>query len=100
MTTATRGTATFRPRARLIRLLGNELISDEVMAVVELVKNGYDADARTVTVGLSALAEPNESWISVEDDGDGMGLDTVLGAWLEPATGHKRRGGRKHRTAL
>lgn len=100
MVTATRGTATFRPRARLIRLLGNELISDEVMAVVELVKNAYDADTRTVTVGLHDLGEPESSRISVGDDGDGMALETVLGAWLEPATGRKRRGGRKQRTSL
>lgn len=92
------GTAPFRPRARLIRLLGDELISDEVMAVVELVKNAYDADASTVTIGLHDAADPDRATIFVRDDGIGMTLDTVLSSWLEPATDHKRRGGRKRRT--
>src|SRR5260370_37276691 len=47
-----RGSISFRPHARLIRLLGDELISDEIMATVELVKNGYDADATTVSISL------------------------------------------------
>src|SRR5262249_36165470 len=44
------GHAKMRPRARLIALLGDELISDEPVAVVELVKNSYDADATRVVV--------------------------------------------------
>ncbi|MCC6960302.1 MAG: ATP-binding protein, partial [Dehalococcoidia bacterium] len=100
LTRLTSGTAPFRPRARLIRLLGDELISDEVMAVVELVKNAYDADAREVLVGLYALNDPETARLEVRDDGEGMDLDTVLHAWLEPATDRKRRGGRKRRTAL
>jgi hypothetical protein len=39
------GRARMRPRARIIALIGDELISDEAVAVVELVKNAYDADA-------------------------------------------------------
>lgn len=34
-----------RPRARILRTLGEELISNETVAVIELVKNAYDADA-------------------------------------------------------
>jgi hypothetical protein len=40
------GHAIMRARARLISLIGDELISDEPVAVVELVKNAYDADAK------------------------------------------------------
>lgn len=97
MVTVSSGTATFRPRARLIRLLGDELISDEVMAVVELVKNSYDADASEVIVAIDS--EPG-SRIEVRDNGTGMDLDTLLHSWLEPATDHKRRHGRKQRTPL
>ena len=82
--TPTSGVAPFRPRARLIRLLGDELISHEVMAVVELVNNAYDAEARQVTVGLYDLANPDAARIEIHDDGTGMSLDTVLHAWLEP----------------
>jgi hypothetical protein len=39
------GSLVMRPRSRIIALLGDELISDESVAVVELVKNSYDADA-------------------------------------------------------
>ena len=39
------GSIAFRPRARLLKLIGEELISDDVVAVSELVKNSHDADA-------------------------------------------------------
>ena len=42
----------FQPRARIIKLLGDELITNEVIAIVELVKNSYDADATFVKVIL------------------------------------------------
>lgn len=76
-----------RPRARLVGLIGEDLISDEPVAVVELVKNSYDADATQVAVHFDS-AEPTE--LRVEDDGHGMELDTVLGAWFEPGTVAKR----------
>lgn len=94
------GSAPFRARARLIRLLGEELISDEVMALVELVKNAYDADARHVDVRFLRLSDLAGACIEVQDDGSGMDLDTVLYRWLEPATDHKRGGPRKRRTGL
>ncbi len=94
----TTGSTRFRPRARLIRLLGEELISDEVAAVVELVKNAYDADASAVSIRIVNAAI--EGLIEIRDDGAGMSLETLLNAWLEPATSFKRRGGRKRRTAL
>lgn len=89
------GSSPFRARARLIRLLGEELISDEVMAVVELVKNGYDADARRVRVVLEGVTsrENGAGLIRIEDDGYGMDLQTILYSWMEPATHHKRAKG-------
>lgn len=92
------GQTTFRPRARLIRLLGEELISDEVMAISELVKNAYDADATVVTVRLVNARDPSNGWIEIRDDGCGMSLQTLLDAWLEPATSFKRNGAGKKRT--
>ena len=81
------GASTLRPRARLISLIGEDLISDEAVAVVELVKNSYDADARRVSVRFDA----DESRLVVEDDGHGMSLDTVLQTWFEPGTVSKKR---------
>ncbi len=83
------GKQTFRPRARLVSVLGEQLIRDATVGLLELVKNGYDADANRVTVKLLNLSDQEKTVIIVEDDGYGMDLDTILYKWLEPATGHK-----------
>jgi len=77
-----------RPRARLISLIGEELISDESVAVVELVKNAYDADATVVSVAFDS-DDPN--MLTISDDGIGMTLDTVKTGWFEPGTVLKKR---------
>lgn len=81
-----RGSAVFKPRARLLSLLGEQLITSEVIAVVELVKNAYDADATLVSVRFEKASDPEEGMITVEDNGFGMTLDTILNVWLEPGT--------------
>jgi signal transduction histidine kinase len=68
------------------------------MAITELVKNAYDADSTRVTVRLSGVEDPTAGCIEIRDDGSGMSLETVLDAWLEPATSFKRRRGFKERT--
>src|SRR6185295_1959610 len=79
-----------RPRARLLRTLGQELISNEVVAVIELVKNAYDADATRALVRFSAPLEIGKGRIEVIDDGHGMSVGTVKGVWMEPATAAKK----------
>lgn len=78
----------FRPRARLLQLLGDQLIGTPRLAVFELVKNAYDADAESVTVTLKGL-RTDEPSIVVQDDGDGMTLDTIRDIWLVPAHDHR-----------
>lgn len=78
----------FRPRARLLQLLGDQLIGTPRLAVFELVKNAYDADAEHVTVTLHEINSPNAS-IVVEDNGDGMSLETIRDIWLVPAHDHR-----------
>lgn len=73
----------FRPRARLLALLGEQLIDNARLAVFEMVKNAYDADANTVVVTLTK-PEKNSGSISVVDDGSGMTLETLTDVWLEP----------------
>ena len=80
----------FRPRARLLQLLGDQLIRSPRLAVFELVKNAYDADARRAQVTMHELRTPNAS-ISVIDDGDGMSLDVVRDIWFVPGHDHKAR---------
>lgn len=84
------GTARLRPRARIMRTLGDELISSEAVAVIELVKNAYDADATRVIVRFHEPLERGQGGIDVIDDGHGMTLDTILGTFLEPATSFRR----------
>ena len=78
------GSIEFRPRARLLKLIGEELISDEVVAITELVKNAHDADASSVVISFTGVAE-GDGEIVVSDDGTGMSLETLLGSWMEPA---------------
>ncbi len=87
-----RGSAAFRPRARVIKALGEDLIPDDNTAVIELVKNSYDASARKVTVRLVDPSDVRTGAIEVIDDGHGMSLDTVLTTWMEPAVAAKRAG--------
>ena len=83
--------ASFRPCARMLRLLGDQLIRDPRIAVFELLKNAYDADAAEATVTLRRIEDEGEASIVVEDDGSGMTFETVTGAWLEPGTDHRER---------
>ena len=80
----------FRPRARVLQLLGDELIGSARLAVFELVKNAYDADANEVVVRLD-LTEAQEPTITVIDDGDGMTLDVLQSVWLVPGNDHRQK---------
>ena len=80
----------FRPRARLLQLLGDQLIGSARLAVFELVKNAYDADAETVTVMLRDVESSSASLV-VEDDGEGMSLETIRDIWLVPGHDHRER---------
>jgi signal transduction histidine kinase len=87
------GTVSFEPRARIMKLLGGELVSDEVVAVTELVKNAYDADARTVTIEFRDVLS-GDSEIIVSDDGHGMSIEEVTDYWMQPG-GTTKSGARK-----
>lgn len=87
----------FRPYARLMNILGDQLITDKKVAVVEIVKNSYDADASKVqirfcnmsNVGFNSLPKDEQAYIEIEDDGTGMSLDIIKNVWLRPATPNK-----------
>lgn len=81
--------ARFRSKARLVEILGEHLIKDNTVGLLELVKNAYDADAEQVEIWLENLESPRKTTITVRDNGDGMTLATVEGPWLEPANGAK-----------
>jgi signal transduction histidine kinase len=85
------GINVLRPRARLLRTFGDELISSETVAVIELVKNSYDADATKVWIRFHEPLEVDKGMIEVIDNGHGMSLDTIQSAWMEPATLLRKR---------
>ncbi len=81
---------TFTPRGRLMLLLGDHLIRDAGIAVFELVKNAYDADATKCVIRLHGVQSDNASArIAIEDDGVGMDLATVIEIWLSPGARHR-----------
>lgn len=80
------GTGILRPRARIMRTLGDELISSETVALIELVKNAYDADATRVLIRFMPHSTQGDGGIDVLDNGHGMSLETIRSAWMEPAT--------------
>ncbi|GHD68921.1 hypothetical protein GCM10007164_11230 [Luteimonas padinae] len=93
-----------RPYARLLTMLGDQLIKNERVALVELIKNSYDADATWVRVNFEGFDEnfvgKEGSRIIIEDDGAGMSTDIIENHWANPATPLKLQGklAKKHTT--
>jgi signal transduction histidine kinase len=79
----------FRPSARLIRTIGDKIIKDVYAAVIELIKNAYDADANNVELKFIDLKNPEKAKIIIKDNGHGMDYKTVVNKWMVPATGDK-----------
>jgi signal transduction histidine kinase len=87
--------AKLKPRARLIRTIGDKLISGPEAAIIELVKNAYDADSPSVDIKIVPPKHLNDdinsliivqSYMEISDKGHGMTYDEILNVWLEPAT--------------
>lgn len=86
-------TAKIRPAARHILTIGKGLIKDSYTALLELVKNAYDADATEVTIHFITFTENNQTKlkITITDNGHGMTTEDVLSKWLVPSTDNKVR---------
>tara|TARA_R110002124_G_scaffold6830_8_gene40959 strand:+ start:286 stop:1329 length:1044 start_codon:yes stop_codon:yes gene_type:complete len=84
--------ASFKPRARLLKLLGDQLIGTPQLAIFELVKNSYDADADKVQIIITNPEDPENAAIEITDfGGEGMDMDTITNVWLEPGADHKEK---------
>ena len=82
--------AKFKPRARLLLQLGDQLIKNESIALLELAKNAYDADASKVDIIMRHPDSMEDGTIEIEDDGFGMTPDVVENVWLEPGSNYKQ----------
>lgn len=85
-TTPNKNDLTFKVKPRLLTLLGEQLIRDANLAVFELVKNAYDADATTCSVTLEHPDDQSKARIVVEDNGAGMDEHTLRNVWMVIAT--------------
>lgn len=92
--------------AAVVKQLGEDLITDEVTAIIELVKNAYDADANYANVVVDTknyapdtglhFTEQNKfkiqpGFITIEDDGIGMGETEIEKGWLTISLSLKRK---------
>ncbi|MCQ2122990.1 MAG: ATP-binding protein [Fibrobacter sp.] len=84
----TSGAFKIRPAGRHIFTIGRDLIQDPYAAVVELVKNAYDADATHVVLSFK---KTDKLEIVIEDNGHGMTRDVVTSKWMVPSTNDKEQ---------
>jgi len=75
----------FRFHPRVFSSLGADLVTSDLVAVIELVKNCYDAFATRVDVRFKTGADGKLS-LEIEDDGMGMTDDTIRDVWCVVAT--------------
>jgi signal transduction histidine kinase len=73
---------------RVIAHLGEDLIKNESIALLELVKNSYDARASHCRVHFQ-FVDAKVARIEIEDDGIGMNVDTIENVWLVIGTDYK-----------
>ncbi|SFB39988.1 ATP-binding protein [Algoriphagus aquimarinus] len=93
------GVYQIRPAGRHIITIGRDLIKDKYAAIVELVKNAYDADSPTCKVSLLPFKKEveingkakieNGIKIKIQDEGHGMSFETVTDKWMVPSTDDK-----------
>lgn len=71
-------------------LFGRGLVTDQVAAVFELVKNSYDADAKVVEIIFSEL-HSDSATLTIRDNGTGMDLSDIESKWMVIGTDSKKK---------
>ena len=71
--------------AALLVELGERLVTRRSVALAELIKNAYDADATQVTLSFENVTSSNGA-IVVTDNGSGMNLEAMKRGWMRIAT--------------
>lgn len=78
----------FTVDSALLRELGEKLVETVHLALSELIKNSYDADATEVEV-IFETTETGKSCIKIIDNGVGMNFKAVENYWMRIATANK-----------
>ena len=81
----------FKISSALKDIIGKDLITDDYIAVFELVKNGYDAHAKRVDVIFHNIKRES-STIIIKDNGKGMDFNDLKNKWLFVAYSAKKEG--------
>lgn len=82
----------FKISSALKNIIGKELITDEFVAVFELVKNSFDAYAENVQVIFKDLHDNSKAKIIIKDNGKGMNIADIKDKWLFVAYSAKKTG--------
>lgn len=96
----------FKTNIQLKSIIGKDLINDDNIAILELVKNSFDADAKKVEVQYFNLKNNDDkiteyfteltSRLVIKDNGLGMSLDDIKNKWLNIAYSEKKSNNRQH----
>ena len=78
-----------RPAGRHILTIGKDLIHDNYAAIMELVKNAYDADSPDVQIEFIMSPLRSGYSIVISDHGHGMSRDDIINKWMVPSTQYK-----------
>jgi len=89
----------FKVSSALKNIIGKDLITDDFVAIFELVKNSFDANAKRVDVVFKDL-NSNFSTIVIQDNGKGMDLADIEDKWLFVAYSAKKEGTEDYRNDI
>lgn len=88
----------FNIDASIVFQLGEQLITDEIQALIELIKNSYDADAKSISININTNLKPPKPWkyseavgyILITDNGNGMNIEEIRSGWLTLSNSYKK----------
>ena len=99
----------FKTNVQIKSIIGKDLINDDNIAVLELVKNSFDADAKRVDISFCNLKNNDDkdynkseaftdktSRLIIRDNGIGMDLSDIEDKWLNIAYSEKKNNSRQH----
>lgn len=96
----------FKTNVQLKSIIGKDLINDDNIAILELVKNSFDANAKSVKVKYLNLKNNDDENINnfsnltsrliIQDDGIGMDINDIKDKWLNIAFSEKKQNKKRH----